>query len=148
MAGRGAAPSGKRSRKRDEPVLTEYVETGKLHGPDLPQGVLPNGQNWHPQTIKFWDALRRSPLTEHEDDLSWSWLLDTALMHNEMWAKGRWDFAAELRLRTAKYGATPEDKMRLRVKVVVPDDEPEPTVDDEEAGVVDITSRRKRLLSE
>lgn len=45
----------------------------------------------------------------------WSFLLDTALMHHAMWSKGQWTLAAEVRLRVAKYGATPEDRARLRM---------------------------------
>jgi hypothetical protein len=37
-----------------------------------------------------------------------------------MWAKKRWEFAAELRLRAAKFGATPEDRMRLKLKIETP----------------------------
>mgnify|MGYP007024625023 FL=1 len=36
-------------------------------------------------------------------------------MHTAMWAKGQWTLAAEVRLRVAKYGATPEDRARLRM---------------------------------
>lgn len=45
----------------------------------------------------------------------WSFLLDTALMHHAMWSKGQWTLAAEVRLRVAKFGATPEDRARLRM---------------------------------
>jgi hypothetical protein len=45
-------------------------------------------------------------------------------MHHAMWAKARWEFAAELRLRTAKFGATPEDRMRLRLTVQTPGEQP------------------------
>ncbi|HEY9369747.1 hypothetical protein [Streptomyces sp.] len=46
----------------------------------------------------------------------WYFLLDTALMHTTMWSKGQWTLAAEVRLRVAKYGATPEDRARLRMQ--------------------------------
>ena len=32
-----------------------------------------------------------------------------------MWSKGQWTLAAEVRLRVAKFGATPEDRARLRM---------------------------------
>ena len=148
MAGHGFAPGENRSRKRDEKPVTELVATGELYGPELPdpKTALPKGEKWHPQTVAFWDALRRSPLMANEDELSWSVLVDTALMHHKMWQNGRWDFAAELRLRLAKYGATPEDKARLRIKVVVPPRAPE--VGDAEGNVTDISSRRARLTEQ
>lgn len=146
MAGHGPAPTGDRSRARDNKAVTQLVATGEVRGPELPDPkvALPKGEKWHPQTLAFWDALRRSPLMANEDDVSWSVLLDTALMHHKMWQNGRWDFAAELRLRLAKYGATPEDKARLRVTIVTPPPTVEPSSSDE-GKVTDIRSRRARL---
>lgn len=46
----------------------------------------------------------------------WDFLLDTALLHAELWSGNR-SVAAELRLRVAKFGATPEDRARLRIQV-------------------------------
>jgi hypothetical protein len=56
-----------------------------------------------------------SPQAEHFMASDWDFLLDTALMHTAMWAKQQWTLAAEVRLRVAKYGATPEDRARLRM---------------------------------
>lgn len=148
MAGRGSAPNTRRSERSKDDArqaeLTELVADGSLHGPELPEGVLPDGQKWHSQTMALWDALRRSPLLEDEPELGWQFLMDTALMHHTMWAKSRWEFAAEVRLRVAKFGATPEDRMRLKVKVTKPDaltSAPDP------GRVTDISSRRARLTS-
>jgi len=47
----------------------------------------------------------------------WEYLLTTARIHHEFWSSGRWELAAELRLREAKFGATPEDRSRLRVEI-------------------------------
>lgn len=57
----------------------------------------------------------RSAQAETFTATDWSFLLDTALMHHAMWSKGQWTLAAEVRLRVAKYGATPEDRARLRM---------------------------------
>lgn len=147
MAGRGPAPKGKRSRERDAPPVEELEESGELYGPPLPDGVLPDGESWHHQTCVFWDSLRRFPLLKDEPDLGWQFLLDTALMHHTMWTKGRWEFASELRLRVAKYGATPEDRQRLKVKVQRSSEissaagSQKPDRD----KVTDISSRRARL---
>jgi hypothetical protein len=148
MAGVGRAPSETRSRKRDadrrEKEMTAVEDTGELHGPALPEGVLPDDEPWHPQTLALWDSLRRSPLLANEPSLGWQFLIDTALMHHTMWTKGRWEFASEVRLRVAKFGATPEDRMRLKVKVEPPKKvSAEPL--QESAEVTDIRSRRSRL---
>lgn len=75
----------------------------------------------------------------------WDFLLDTALMHHTMWSKQRWEFAAELRLRAAKFGATPEDRMRLRMEVEAPGSGTSVPPDDDSGSVTDIASRRARL---
>ena len=116
MAGRGPAPSTTASRDRDAArrhgARHSVSSDGKTRGPELPSEV-----DWHPQTIKWWQTWRTSPLSQAWIDTDWDFLLDTALMHNEMWARGKWEFAAELRLRVAKLGATVEDRQRLRISV-------------------------------
>jgi hypothetical protein len=81
-------------------------------------------------------------LLADEPALGWQFLVDTARMHHVMWSRGRWDYAGEIRLRVAKVGATPEDRMRLKVKVTKPGGEDGPAP---RAGVTDMTSRRDRL---
>jgi hypothetical protein len=122
VAGHGPPPAPTKRRRNQDPIPEQVlVADGTVHGPDLPAGVLPENQDWHPQTVALWESLRRSPLLADEPELGWQFLVDTALMHHTMWAKGRWEFASEVRLRLAKYGATPEDRMRLRIKVATPD---------------------------
>lgn len=47
-------------------------------------------------------------------DTDWSELLDTAVLHGQFWS-GDSKVANELRLRVAKFGATPEDRARLKI---------------------------------
>ncbi|PWK81714.1 hypothetical protein C8D88_116126 [Lentzea atacamensis] len=124
MAGRGRAPKDpeKRVRRNADPIPTAELTTdGELRGLELPADVLGEGEEWHPQTLRWWNTWRSSPQAQTFLQTDWDFLLDTALMHHTMWAKGRWEFAAELRLRAAKFGATPEDRARLRMKVTDPD---------------------------
>lgn len=147
MAGRGPAPKGRNARDRDTPDFDALTVDGDLFGQPLPEGVLPEGEQWHPQTLSWWESIRRFPLLKDEPEIGWQFLLDTALMHHTMWTKGRWEFASELRLRVAKYGATPEDRMRLKIKIeapaATPPAAPPPASGDEK--VTDISSRRSRL---
>lgn len=129
MAGRGPAPKGSRARDRDTPKFETLEDTGVLYGTDLPEGVLPADESWHPQTVRWWNAIRKFPLLKDEPDIGWQFLIDTALMHHTMWTKGKWEFAAEIRLRVAKYGATPEDRMRLKITVEKPDADTEPELE-------------------
>ena len=117
---------------------------GTARGPELPEGVL-DDESWHTRTVQWWETWRRSAQSQMFTDTDWDFLLDTALMHHTMWSKQRWEFAAELRLRAAKFGATPEDRMRLRMEVdTTGSSKPAPPANDE-GSVTDISSRRARL---
>lgn len=107
----------------------------ELRGPDLPIDVLPGDEEWHVRTQAWWATWRRSPQAQTFTTTDWDFLIDTALMHHTMWSKGRWEFASELRLRAAKFGATPEDRLRLRMQVEIPGDEkPKPTAKSKPGG--------------
>jgi hypothetical protein len=125
MAGRGPAPKDpeKRRRTNADPVPTTVVTPDDgLRGPPLPDDAI--SEPWHPRTLAWWDTWRRSPQAQTFVATDWDFLLDTALMHHTMWQKGRWEFASELRLRAAKFGATPEDRARLRMQVSEPGAKP------------------------
>lgn len=114
MAGRGPAPKdpAKRRRRNADPVSATVVAAdGELRGPELPDGI-----DWPYQTRRWWDTWRRSPQAQTLADTDWDFLLDTALLHADLWS-GNGSVAAELRLRVAKFGATPEDRARLRMQI-------------------------------
>lgn len=140
MAGRGPAPKERHTRASNDvhgqalqPPLRnrnhyDVVCGNRKIGPNLPNNVLPinkktgKRQTWNPQTKKWWEHWRRSPqaarmLTEPD----WDYLLDTALMHHLMWTYGRWEYANEIRIRVANFGATPADRARLQYEIEVPD---------------------------
>lgn len=112
MAGRGPAPKDpkKRIRRNADSVGTTTIEFVQGEQPELPEGV-----NWPQPTVAWWEAWGNSPLADQFTDLDWSFLLDTALLHAAMWS-GDKGAAAELRLRVAKFGQTPEDRARLRIQ--------------------------------
>lgn len=112
MAGRGPAPkpAGRRARTNQDAVPSTVLKFKRGTQPELPDGM-----DWHPQTKQWWSMWAESPQAVNFTDSDWSFLLDTALMHNAMWLKGQWTLAAEVRLRVAKFGATPEDRARLRI---------------------------------
>ncbi|MFD4699750.1 phage terminase small subunit [Streptomyces niveus] len=151
MAGHGPAPKDpKKRRRRNAPdELTTITPDDEVRGPELPDGVLGTDKDgvlyeWHPMTVAWWQTWRESPQASTFTDTDWAFLLDTALMHTSMWSKGQWTLAAEVRLRAAKFGATPEDRARLKLKV----DEPtggRQAPAQRPGNVSDITSRRQRL---
>jgi len=163
VAGSGGIPDRDAVRRNKRPEFTKLVAGSDPMGFELPDDVLPQlkldgelqwdldglpiREEWHPQTVRWWRHWRTSPQASRMlSEPDWDFLLDTALMHHKMWSQGRWDFAAELRLRVAKFGATPEDRLRLRSEIVVPDVSPVGAGDDAvDAPVIDIHSRWKRI---
>lgn len=117
MAGRGPAPkpADARRRRNADPVKPrEVVADDELRGPELPEDY-----DWPARTKAWWQTWRESPLAQTFTETDWDFLTDTALLHAELWT-GNGSVAAELRLRVAKFGATPEDRARLRVTVAPP----------------------------
>lgn len=118
MAGRGFPPkdpSQLRRRNKSEP-LTVVKADGSKHGPNLPDSF-----EWPAATLKWWDVWRTCAQASTFTDTDWSFLVDTAVLHAEFWLGNR-SAAAELRLRVAKFGATPEDRARLKLQVGEPND--------------------------
>ena len=112
MAGRGPAPKDprRRARRNADPVGMTVIAFQRGERPNLPDDV-----DWPEQTRAWWDMWAESPLSEHFMSTDWSFLLDTARLHAEFW-QGDAKAAPELRLRVAKFGATPEDRARLRIQ--------------------------------
>ena len=119
MAGPGMAPKdpSRRARRNADPHPTTRLEFKACAPPELPESF-----DWHPMTLSWWKTWQESPMAALMGPTDWSFMLDTALMHHSMWAKGQWTLAAEVRLRVAKYGATPEDRLRLRIQWADADD--------------------------
>lgn len=122
MAGRGPAPTKDRSERvrpgSKVPKTVVVSGDGEVRGPELP-----GGYDWPSPTRVWWETWRSSPQATTFTDTDWGFLLDTALLHAELWA-GNAAAASELRLRVAKFGATPEDRARLRMQIEVPESTP------------------------
>ena len=114
MPGRGPAPKAERSRPNDtarrQAEFTKVAADGQLRGPDLPDF------SWHDRTVAWFDTWRRSPMAATFIAADWDFLIDTAMLHTEMW-NGNPGLAAEIRLRVGKLAGTPEDRLRLRIEV-------------------------------
>lgn len=133
MAGRGPAPKdpSKRARRNKEPAPLKVLPAVVVEQPKLPtiyvDAVDENGNpckrrfHWPKITRQWWRMWADSPLSRDYTDTDWSFLLDTALIHARYWATGNTGLAAELRLRVAKFGATPEDRARLRITFATAD---------------------------
>ncbi len=126
MAGRGPAPKPEDSRargKRSDPTVLRVIHADPVPQPDLPAfdvAVTVDGEiisqrfEWPERTREWWAMWADSPLSADFTATDWSELLDTAVIHAKFWT-GDTKLAPELRLRAAKFGATPEDRARLRI---------------------------------
>ena len=107
-------------KRKNKPALNDTVlvrrNDDKLIGPDLPLG-----KAWCKETRQWWDMWRRHEMAPKMEPSDWMHLLDTALLHNEYWmgvlpAAQMVSYAAEIRRRVAAFGATLEDRLKLRIK--------------------------------
>lgn len=106
MAGRGFATDSKQGLR----VLT----SNPISQPPLPD-LTPEGEEWSQATRDWWATLGDYPLAVDWTAVEWSYHMDTAVVHHKFWTGGGVPYAAELRLRLAKIGATAEDRARLRI---------------------------------
>lgn len=113
MAGRGPQPKdpNKRVRRNKDATPTTILRFEEAEQPELPNSV-----PWPDETVEWWAMWRDSPQAEHFGSTDWAFLLDTAILHAQLWGNGDTTVLAELRLRVAKFGATPEDRARLRMQ--------------------------------
>lgn len=132
MAGHGPAPKhpsrstrGNRGNANLRIITAEPVDQPNL--PDFDVQVEVDGEmtsqsfSWPARTREWWQMWADSPLSGEFTSTDWSELLDTALLHAKFWS-GDTKLAGELRLRVAKFGATPEDRARLKIQFAAADE--------------------------
>ncbi|MGP9727898.1 phage terminase small subunit [Glutamicibacter sp. AOP3-A1-12] len=131
MAGRGPAPTGRGGRGSGRGsanmriITAEPVEQPGL--PDFDVQIEIDGEmtyqsfDWPARTREWWQMWADSPLADEFTSTDWSELMDTALLHAKFWS-GDTKLAGELRLRVAKFGATPEDRARLKIQFAAADE--------------------------
>jgi len=126
MAGRGPAPKdpSKRARTNKDVIQLRVLEVQPVEQPELPsfsimvtvdEQLVTQEFEWPAMTQDWWAMLAHHPLAAEFIETDWSYLMETARLHAEFWM-GKLSLAAELRLREAKYGFTPEDRARLRIQ--------------------------------
>jgi hypothetical protein len=104
------------------------IEAEPSAQPALPETLIafgPKGERevvpFPPETVAWWQMWGESPLSVGLTATDWCFLLETARLHALFWL-GSTTVAAELRLRVAKFGATPEDRARLRIQFAQADE--------------------------
>ena len=130
MAGRGPAPKGNAARRNADPLGLRIITASPTAQPELPDfdvTIEVDGQltstpfAWPERTRQWWTMWAESPLATEFTSTDWSELMDTAVLHARLWT-GDHKVAGELRLRVAKFGATPEDRARLRIQFAQADE--------------------------
>lgn len=139
MAGRGPAPKApeRRARRNVDPIPLRVIQAEPVRQPELPE-LTPDGEPWPEITREWWAMWGRSPLMAEATETDWSELRDAAVLHARLWS-GNATVAAELRLRVAKFGATPEDRARLRIQFAQADE-----ADEKRTVSVGATARARR----
>lgn len=116
MAGKGAVPRGYQSRDSDQ--ARRQPQTGLKWDGEVRGYDLPTGRPWHPATVQWWEMWRRSPMAMVWIDSDWSFLIETAVLHDQYFSRPSHLVAAELRQRGAKMGITYEDRARLKMQIL------------------------------
>lgn len=124
MAGIGPPPKapGKRVGHSKDRIAGREVSFLPVEPHDLPGDLLPDGEEWHTATLRWWKRWCESPLAENLPEVDWSELESCAVLHHEFMRKRSFTLGSELRLRMAKFGATPEDRQRLRIITTTADE--------------------------
>lgn len=154
MAGRGPAPKpADKRRRRNSSSTTSLVADGILRGSPLPRSgysVRMDGEKhdfvWPEHTKAWWLNWRRSAMARVFTPADWDFLLETAVLHASFWDGDR-SVASELRLRVAKFGATPEDRLRLKLEIETDDQDEEPEEALPDSSVPDISDYRRKFAA-
>lgn len=117
MPGKVLPKENPQRRNKHTELVLEHRD-GTLIGPELSWTI-----DWNHKTREWWDAWRRSAIAPMLEETDWEELENTALIHHNIWNNsGKLSVAqmaaalAEIRQRVAKYGATYEDRLKLRIK--------------------------------
>jgi hypothetical protein len=137
-------PKENPQRRNKHTELTLDRRDGTLIGPELSWTI-----DWHPQTREWWDTWRRSEIAPMLENSDWDFLQDTALIHHDIWNNQRMSVAqktnalAEIRQRVAKFGATYEDRLKLRIKFAdasIKEDQANPLIDVRKQDIAEMFS--------
>lgn len=127
MAGHGPAPTdpdyrarGSRSDKGHEVQKLAFTP---VRAPRLESIDRPGGDPWPAMTLRWYQNWQTQPQAARFTATDWDFLIETAFLHAAM-VEGDYKLAPEVRLRVAKFGATPEDRARLRLQFADGDEPP------------------------
>lgn len=147
MAGQGPPPTSRKATGRNVKAARNAQPSLVIRYEPSEQPPLPDEYDWPQRTRDWWDMWGNSALSATFSSNDWDFLLDTALLHAAAWGDGNMTAMSELRLRVAKFGATPEDRARLRIQFADADEKDHraagrsPTSKDDDGQPEDARSR-------
>lgn len=117
MAGRGPAPkpADKRARRNNAGAQT-VLRAETVEPPELPRRYAADED-----VARWWNTWVESPQAEIFSSTDWQYLLDTLPLVSAFY-DGELKYGAEIRMRVAQFGATPQDRARLRMSFAAADD--------------------------
>jgi hypothetical protein len=140
LGSRGPAPKENAVRRNEH----EYAV--KLSPEPQPGRELPKGLGICTAGAKrFWKTWSTSPQSATWLETDWTELEITTVLVDQLY-QGEYKLAGEIRQRVAKWGATNEDRARLRMKLEKPEDAPEPS--EKELTNFDMDQELYKMLNE
>lgn len=113
---RGPRPKdpSQRARTNADPIPHTHLKLKAVPQPKLPACPKYLGGRWPARTLAWWATWGEAAQAELFTQTDWDFLIDTALVHAKAWKDGDHRALAELRMRVTKFGATADDRARLR----------------------------------
>lgn len=132
-------PPAEHKRRRNADTYaglhTTVVDDGELTGPGL------EGASWSPAARAYWEIWRHCPQAKAFLDTDWARLRMTLLLIEDYLKRPTAQKLAVIASQEAALGATVADRLRLRMRIVKPDQLPEETP----AGVTALDEYRRTL---
>jgi hypothetical protein len=139
-----------KERRKSEPDIQLPDWDGEVRGPELRDH--PEGYDWHPYTVEWWETWRRSPQAMYCIETDWESLFQGAVVHDRvMRGVSNTALAAltgELRKREGMFGAALEDRLRLNMSKSTPRKETSAEMEFEVQRAVNYFERVNQRLEE
>jgi hypothetical protein len=119
MAGKGPPPKSAATRQRRNKTTTSArLETDEQPREEAPPlGEHPEGGEWHPRTVAWWNEVWSSPMAEEYLRADEDGLYMLATLVDAFWKEPSVKAHQEIRLARQPYGITPIDRRRLQWEI-------------------------------
>lgn len=116
----GPVPKANPVRVNDKTLgMTVVRPDGVRRGRELPSVI-----DWHYKTLLWWNEWRLSPLSQLMEDIDWDVMEIAASIHHKLWSEQATlkpseiaQLSKELDRKVGQFGATPADRLRLRIVI-------------------------------